>query len=154
VLSDLSFTSASSADIGGISDPENGGYMTLVNSSTIGETNLRLGVGRNPFPWADDGNGAPWTSTAGTWSDIAVLYQPLTAAQVKSLFVAGAGVWIQGIPDGFGNLSLNWRTGGFTLQEASAVTGPWTDIGSATPPYSVPISAVGDKFYRVKPGGF
>lgn len=145
-----SFTSATSADVGGFYDPENGGYMTLVNSTTIGESNLRLGVGRNPIPWADDGNGAPWTSAGGTWSDVAVFYQVLTANQMKGLFLAGNGLWIEGIPDGFGNLNLNWLSG-FTLQEASSVTGPWTDIGAATPPYSVSIANLGNKFYRVKP---
>jgi hypothetical protein len=154
VGSKTSFTSTNSADIGGIPDHENlGYYMTLVNSTTLGESNLRLGVGRNPIPWADDGNGAPWTSAGGTWSDIGVFYQVLTPAQIKGLFVAGAGLWIQGNPDGGGNLNLNWVTG-FTLQEASVVTGPWTDLGAATPPYSVPISAIGNKFYRVKPVGF
>jgi hypothetical protein len=149
-----SFTSASSADVGGIPDLENGGYMTLVNSTTLNESNLRLGVGRTPIPWADDGNGAPWTSTGGTWSDIAVFYQVLTAGQIKGLFLAaGAGRWLEGIPDGSGNLTLNW-TSGTTLQEAENITGPWTDIGSATPPYSVPISTTGTKFYRVNPAGF
>jgi len=151
--SKASFTSASTADIGGIPDPENGGYMTIVDSTTIGESNLRLGVGRNPIPWADDGNGQPWESTGGTWSDIAVFYQVLTSAQIKGLFVAGAGLWIEGTPDGGGNLLLNWVSG-FTLQEASSVTGPWTDIGAATPPYSVVISPIGNKFYRVKPASF
>jgi hypothetical protein len=150
VGSKASFTSATSADVGGFYDSENGGYMTIVNSTTIGESNLRFGVGRNPIPWADDGNGAPWTSTGGTWSDIAVMYQVLTSTQVKNLFVAGAGLWIEGTPDGGGNLNLNWLSG-FTLQEATNVTGPWTDIGAATPPYSVPIATSGNKFYRVKP---
>lgn len=156
VGSKASFTSVSSADIGGIPDPENGGYMTLVDSTTIGEsaTLSPLAVGRNPWPWADDGNGAPWASAGGTWSDVAVHYQALTAGQIKGLFVAGAGLWIDGTPDGGGNLLLNWVSG-FTLQEASNVTGPWTDIGAATPPnYSVPISTVGNKFYRVKPVSF
>jgi hypothetical protein len=150
VGSKTSFTSASSADWGGIYDLENGGYMTIVNSATLGESNLRLGVGRNPIPWADDGNGAPWTSTGGTWSDIGVFYQVLTEAQIKGLFLVGNGLHIEGTPDGGGNLILNWLTG-FTLQEAPSVTGPWTDIGAATPPYYVPISTIGNKFYRVKP---
>jgi hypothetical protein len=146
-----SFTSVSSADINGIPDLENGGFMTLVNSTAIGDSNLRLGVGRTPVPWADDGNGAPWTSAGGTWSDIAVFYQVLTAEQIKGLYLAGgAGRWLEGIPDGSGNLTLNW-TSGFTLQEAAAVTGPWTDIVDATPPYSAPITTTGAKFYRVKP---
>lgn len=145
-----SFSSAASADQGGLYDPENGGYMTIVSSTTLGESNLRLGVGRNPIPWADDGNGAPWESVGGTWSDVAVFYQVLTANQIKGLFLAGNGLWIEGIPDGFGNLNLNWLSG-FTLQEASSVTGPWSDIGAATPPYSVSIATIGNKFYRVKP---
>jgi hypothetical protein len=152
--SKTSFTSATSADQGGLYDPENGGFMTIVPSTILGESNLRFGVGRNPIPWADDGNGAPWESVGGTWSDIGVFYQVLTPAQIKGLFVAGAGLWIEGTPDGIGNLNLNWLTG-FTLQEASNVTGPWTDIGAATPPnYAVPISTIGNKFYRVKPVSF
>lgn len=152
--SKTSFTSTNSSDIGGIPDHENlGGYMTLVDSTAIGDSNLRLGVGRTPVPWADDGNGAPWTSAGGTWSDIAVLYQALTPTQIKRLFVIGAGLQIEGTPDGFGNLNLNWVSG-FTLQEAASVTGPWTDIGAATPPYSVPMATMGNKFYRVKPTTF
>ena len=69
------------------------------------------------------------------------------------VFAAGAGLWLEGTPDGFGNLNLNWRSG-FTLQEATNVIGPWTDIGAATPPYSVPILKIGNKFYRVKPASF
>ena len=156
VGSKTSFNSISIADVGGISDPENGGYMTIVDSTTLGEsaTLSPLALGRNPWPWAEDGNGAPWASAGGTWSDVAVHYQALSTAQVKGLFVAGAGLWIDGTPDGGGNLILNWLSG-YTLQEATNVTGPWTDIGAAAPPnYSVPISTVGNKFYRVKPVGF
>lgn len=154
VGSKTSFTSASSGDVGGIYDSENGGYMTIVPSTTLGESNLRLGVGRNPIPWADDGNGAPWTSTGGTWSDIAVFYEALSAGQIKGLFLAGNGLWIEGTADGYGGLYLSWLAG-FTLQEATDVNGPWTDIGAATPPnYYVPMSPTGAKFYRVKPASF
>lgn len=141
------FTSAKSADIGGIADPVNGGLMTLVNSTTLGESNLRLGVGRNPIPWADDGNGAPWTSSAGTWSDVAVLYQTLTENQIKGLFLT-ASSWVKGTPDGLGNLTLTWATG-FKLQEASSLAGPWTDVAGATSPYSVPMS-LSNNFYRTQ----
>jgi len=150
VGSKISFASASTVDAGGIPDPENGGgYMTIVNSTTLGESNLRLGVGRNPIPWADDGNGAPWTSTGGTWSDIAVFYQVLTPAQIKGLFLAGAGLWIESTPDGAGNWTLNWLPG-YTLQQADNVQGPYTDVVGATPPYWTPIATTGSKFYRVK----
>jgi hypothetical protein len=155
VGSKASYTSASLADVGGIPDAENGGYMTLIDSTTAGDSPYLtpLGLGRNPWPWAEGGNGQVWASTAGTWSDVAVFNTALTAGQVKGLFLAGNGLWIEGTPDGAGNLNLNWVSG-FTLQEASVVTGPYTDIGAATPPYSVPIATTGNKFYRVKPVGF
>jgi hypothetical protein len=149
--SKTSFNSASSTDFGGFPDPQNGGLMTIVNSTTFNESNLRFGVGRTPIPWADDFNGAPWESTAGTWSDIAVFYQVLSPGQIKGLFLTGNGLWVEATPDGAGGLYLNWLAG-FTLQEADQVTGPWTDIGAATPPnYYVPIATTGNKFYRVKP---
>jgi hypothetical protein len=46
-----------------------------------------------------------------------------------------------------GNLVLTWSQG--TLQSASQVTGPYTDITSATSPYTVPRTAA-QQFYRVK----
>jgi hypothetical protein len=46
-------------------------------------------------------------------------------------------------------LILNWFSGA-TLQEASSLTGPWTDVGgSPTPPYSVPMTSA-QEFYRVR----
>jgi hypothetical protein len=65
--------------------------------------------------------------------------------------VAGVGVQIAGTPDGAGNLNLNWLQGGI-LQEASSVTGPYTDVGgSPTPPYSVPIPrTTAQHYFRVR----
>jgi hypothetical protein len=45
------------------------------------------------------------------------------------------------------NLVLSWAVG--TLQQADNVTGTYTDVASATSPYTVPANA-GKKFYRVK----
>jgi hypothetical protein len=47
-----------------------------------------------------------------------------------------------------GNLTLSW-TGGGTLEEAPAVTGPWTTSASQANPQTVPAST-GLKFYRLK----
>ena len=50
-----------------------------------------------------------------------------------------------------GNIVFSWSGGG-TLQSASAVTGPWADVsGAGSGPFSVPISAGGQKFYRLRP---
>jgi len=136
----FSLVSANSGPIGPLSDSatlnDNGGLYPF-------------GVCRNQWPWAEDGNGAPWASTPSSWSDVAIYYQSLTPAQIQNLYLAGVGLAIQGTPDGAGNLVLNWIPG-LTLQEAASVSGPWTDVGgSPTPPYSVPMTAA-QKFYRVK----
>lgn len=128
------------------------GALPVYNSDDFSDTAglSVLAVGRNPWPWAEDGNGSQWASLTGTWSDIAVFYQSLTAEQVTNVYLAGVGVWIDATPDGLGNLNLNWMPGG-TLQEATDVMGPYTDIGAATPPYSVPVSPMtASKFYRIK----
>jgi hypothetical protein len=104
-----------------------------------------LAVGRNPWPWAEEGAGQGWATLGGTWSDVAVFYQSLTAQQIQDLYFAGIGPWIEGTPDGLGNLMLNWSG---TLQQSSNVEGPYTDVG-VSPPYSVPMTAPG-KFYRTR----
>jgi hypothetical protein len=127
--------------------------LPLFSSGEIGDaaTSLSpLAVGRNPWPWADDGNGSQWSSTPAVWSDIAVIYESLTPQQIQGLYEAGIGLWIDGQPDGGGNLMLNWLPG-HTLQEANDVQGPYTDIGAATAPYPVSLTPpIGTKFYRIK----
>jgi len=141
-----------SADSGALIDLQ-GGTETLSDSTSEGDTPYLypLSFGRNPAPWAEDGNGSGWATTPGTWSDIAVINQALTAQQVTNLFLAGVGMPISGTPDGSGNLNLNWFPS-FTLQQATSITGPWTDVsGSPVPPYSVPISTTTPQvYYRVR----
>jgi hypothetical protein len=51
-------------------------------------------------------------------------------------------------PSGNGNLTISWTSSGAILQSAPEITGPWTDISTATSPYVAPL----DKprcFYRV-----
>ncbi|MEY4916946.1 MAG: hypothetical protein RL616_859 [Verrucomicrobiota bacterium] len=125
--------------------------LTISDSTTLGDTThlTPLCVGRNPFPWAEDGGGAPWASMNGTWSDVSVFYQSLTPTQIQKLYLAGVGLTVGGTSDGSGNLILNWFSGA-TLQQASSLTGTWTDVsGSPTPPYSVPMTGA-QKFYRVR----
>lgn len=129
-----------------------GNYLQVSDSTTLGDTAglTPLAVGRNPWPWAESGNGSPYATMSGTWSDVAVFYQSLTAEQITDLYLAGVGIWIKGTPDGAGNLNLTWIQGG-TLQQASSVTGPYTDISDATQPYPVPITtATAQRFYRAR----
>jgi len=128
--------------------------LSLDDSITAGDTAAAglpsPGLGRQEYPWSEGGAGSPALTKAGSWSDVAIYYQSLTANQIHTLYAAGAGGWITGTPAG-GNLSLNWLLG-LTLQEANSVTGPWTDVsGSPTPPYSVPISTTTTQhYYRVR----
>ena len=95
---------------------------------------------------------APWTSSGGTGATLRCSLPSAHPHAGQTPLPVGAGLQLEGTPDGGGNLNLNWLSG-FTLGSPS-VTGPWTDIGAATPPYSVPITTIGNKFYRVKPTTF
>ena len=126
--------------------------LTLPDSTTAGDTAglYPPGLGRMEWPYTEDGGGSGYNTEPGTWSDVAIFYSSLTPQQITSLYVAGTGSWITGVPDGAGNLDLNW-TQGCILQQASNVNGPYTDVGGTpVPPYSVPIGKSGNVFYRVR----
>jgi hypothetical protein len=130
----------------------NGGSETNSDSTTLGDTAslTPLAVGRDPIPWAEESTPpSQWASQYGTWSDVAIFYQALTSQQITNLYLAGVGLWIQGTPDGAGNLILNWFPG-YTLQQAANVAGPYTDIVGATAPYSVPLTGTPSHFYRIR----
>jgi hypothetical protein len=126
--------------------------LTLPDSTTAGDTAglYPPGLGRMEWPYTEDGGGSGYNTEPGTWSDVAIFYSSLTPQQITRLYVAGTGSWITGVPDGAGNLDLNW-TQGCILQQASNVNGPYTDVGGTpVPPYSVPIGKSGNVFYRVR----
>jgi hypothetical protein len=130
--------------------------LALPDSTTAGDTAglYPPGLGRMEYPFSEDGGGAGYNTEPGTWSDVALFYSSLTPSQVSSLYLAGVGsglsLSITGKPDGAGNLILNWTPGG-VLQQASSVTGTYTDVaGSPVPLYSVPMAKTGNVFYRVR----
>jgi hypothetical protein len=49
-----------------------------------------------------------------------------------------------------GSMTLGW-TGTGTLEEATAITGPWGDAPSQANPQQVPVGTTGQKFYRIAP---
>jgi len=111
--------------------------------------NGRLALGRSDYNWAQYNNS--WANHNAQFSDAAVFYKALTPSTITNLFLSGVGLHVGGTPDGSGNLNLNWMSG-MTLQEASSLTGPWTDVsGSPVPPYNVPISTTATQhYYRVR----
>jgi hypothetical protein len=48
------------------------------------------------------------------------------------------------------NLVLTWSGGGFTLQKADTVNGPWSDVNGADSGYSYDITAGPRQFFRLK----
>ena len=108
----------------------------------------RLALGRTDYSWAQYNNS--WAGHNAQFSDAAVFNKALTPSAITNLFLAGVGVQIVGTYDGYGSLNLNWLPGG-TLQEADVITGPYTDVPNATPPYYVPVSTTTPQhYYRVK----
>ncbi len=109
--------------------------------------NGRLALGRTDYAWAQYNNS--WADHVAQFNDAAVFNTALTPSAITNLFLSGVGLTVGATPDGGGNLSLNWLPV-LTLQQATSVTGPWTDVGgSPTPPYSVPMTSA-QKFYRVR----
>jgi len=127
--------------------------LSLPTSDEAGDTaNLYApGLGRMEWPYDEDGGGNPWNTMNGTWSDVAVIYAPLSAAAVTNLYMAGVGEAIYATPDGQGNLIASWNPA-FTLQQADSVAGPWTDVsGSPTSPYTIPINmGITGRYYRLR----
>jgi alpha-N-arabinofuranosidase len=87
----------------------------------------------------------------GTINEARIYYGVLSAGQVATNYLLGptvpglVEVTLTSSPTGY---QINWPAG--TLQSAPALTGPWTPVTGATPPYSLIPSSSGTRFYRVK----
>jgi hypothetical protein len=82
---------------------------------------------------------------------------------VTNVTPAGAGDWdfmvfvpataqgptITGVQLSGTNLIITW-TGGGTLQSATSVIGPWSDVAGASSPYSADTTAASMTFYRIR----
>jgi hypothetical protein len=119
------------------------GTLVAANSVTTAPAgeNLDVWIGGSP----DYGTGRllnAWIAHA------AVFLQALTSAQVADLY-AGLypGSVILTVSQSSLGTQLIWPAG--TLEEAPALSGPWTTNLSAASPYTVPISATGNQFFKV-----
>lgn len=88
-----------------------------------------------------DGNGLGFD---GAIDDVAFYKKALTADQVQAHYNATVKL---GIAKVGGNIVLTWPFG--TLQQADQPTGTFSDVASATSPYTTAIGTAA-KFYRVK----
>jgi len=79
----------------------------------------------------------------GGMDEVAIYNYALTAAQVKSHFLGSVALSIRSQGS---NIVLSWPVG--TLQSATSVTGPYTDVSGATSPYTTPSSGAA-RFFRL-----
>ena len=89
---------------------------------------------------------------AGSIDDVAIFNYSMTPDQVQNLYIAGTG----GPMLLFDGHNLTWNVTLLanvievvTLQQASSLKGPWTDISGATSPWPVTTTGSGT-FYRLK----
>jgi len=108
----------------------------------------------NPITIGQDPTGAYFSAGAGNLSDMAIWRRALSGNEVRSIYEAGVSnhVSLASLPLPLaasvsgGQLRLTWSVG--VLQEASNVTGPWTNVpGATTPTYTVPVTGARE-FYR------
>lgn len=83
---------------------------------------------------------------AGNYSvRVTNLFNQIVTPDIRvTLLNSGIGMVVQG-----GGLVLSWPGANGILETAASLTGPWTAVPGATPPYSVAMDE-GAKFYRVR----
>lgn len=110
----------------------------------------------NAIALGEDPNGNYGSATFSI-DDIAIWNRALTAYDATSAYVAGQNgktfnvygpVKLYARSNAAGVLELSWQAG--TLQSASSIKGPWTDVSSASAPYLKVSASDAAKFYRVK----
>lgn len=118
-------------------------YLTGTNGydATNGVT-LGGGVITNNAAW--QGQWTPLGSVTGNQCTVTV---PATSAAIIKIAAGPELLSIQNISPG--QIQLNWSYG--TLQSATNVTGPFSDVPSAASPYTMPAGNV-QEFYRVREG--
>jgi len=99
--------------------------------------------------WAIGATGMGWANYfAGSIDEVAIYNVALSPATINAhYYVAQSGAVSLTITRSGAIVSVNWPAG--TLQSASALAGPWTDLPGVMAPYQPSISS-GTMFYRVK----
>jgi len=80
----------------------------------------------------------------GNIAHAAVFNQALTAGQIQGLFTGEVSLTIT---HSGSNVVITWPSG--VLQQAPALTGPWTTNNAAVSPYTIPATS-GNQFFRVQ----
>jgi len=117
-------------------------YLNGNDSASVAYTDyIPNGDGWTSFGFRYDGNG---TGFDGAIDDVAFYNKTLTAEQVQAHYLATVRL---GFTKSGNNLILSWPFG--TLQQADQAGGAYSDMPTATSPYTAAIGAT-PKFFRVK----
>jgi hypothetical protein len=98
-----------------------------------------LALGRTTFAFSEN-SPTPSAVNDAQFNAVAVYYKALPAQTVTNLYLKGAGLFLLGTPDPniIGNFLLTYPMG--TLQDATNVTGPYSDVNGAASPFSAPMT--------------
>lgn len=98
--------------------------------------------------WAIGSSGNGWADAfAGAIDEVAIYGTALSASQVATHYAGGAVDVRLGIAKVGNSYQITWPSG--TLQQSDKVTGTYTDLTSASSPYTIP-AGTSLKFYRVR----
>jgi hypothetical protein len=122
------------------------GTQVATGASTVGALPV------NGWDWAIGSTGEGWADNfAGAIDEVAIYDKALSPTQIEVHYTAGTSTTTApptlSIGLASGKVVLTWNSG--TLQQATAITGPFADVAAAASPYTVSgNSATG--FYRVR----
>ena len=122
-------------------------YRNGVQIATVADAVGALPV--SGAEWAIGATGMGWGDFyTGQLDEVAIYGTALSAATVKAHYYVGQNGTVRlSITRQGGVPTVTWPAG--TLQQADAVTGPYTDLTSASSPYNPPVGPA-KKFYRVR----
>lgn len=129
--------------------PSSASVYLLNTNGIFGATNVLAHSSEsfNTTSWIGDDTNDANRAFNGVIDEVTLFTHALTPTQLQQLYNAVANSVVITTAYTNGNLSLMWPKG--TLQQATAITGPWSIVANATSPYSVPFSQP-TMFYRVK----
>jgi hypothetical protein len=130
------------------------GYSVAGGTSLDAAGNIDSG---HPATIGQDPTGLYGELGSGDICDLGVWRKALTPLEAASIYIAGVSNQLSYAyePSTFNiqsktssSLTLNWNLG--TLQSATSVAGPYTDVPGATAPYTAPTTTAANQFFRVR----
>ena len=147
----VAVSDASAAEFGTALYVDGVRYEDNATAPVLDSDTTNLYIGENP-----EALNRQWI---GLIDDISIWNRVITADEVSTLYAGGTGVALSTAVGGGGpeitgvtlsgtDLVFEWSGGG-TLETATSVTGPWTEVAGASSPHTAPTTGAG-AFFRVR----